>query len=235
MQFQCPLTVGLLRRRYQRFLADIVLHDGAEITAHCPNTGSMLGCDLPGLRVWLSRSANPKRKYAWTWELVELRSGVLVGIHTGRTNLLAREALDLGMLPELGAVLSLRPEVRFGRERSRVDFVAECSSGRWYLEVKNVTAAVQDGVALFPDAVSARGTRHLRELMGMVEQGHRAAVVFCAQRADVDQVRPADHIDPLYGSTLRQALAQGVEAFALGAELSPAAIALTRRLPVVCP
>lgn len=235
MQFQCPLTVGVLRRRYQRFLADIVLEDGTEITAHCPNTGSMLGCDQPGLRVWLSRSDNPKRKYPWTWELVEARPGVLVGIHTGRTNTLAREAVELGMLPELGSVQSLRPEVRFGQERSRVDFVAECTSGRWYLEVKNVTAAVEDGVALFPDAVSARGSRHLRELMGMVAQGHQAAVLFCAQRGDVNQVRPADAIDPLYGETLRQALAQGVRAFALGAELSAAAISLTRRLPVVCP
>jgi sugar fermentation stimulation protein A len=235
LQFDSPLTPGVLERRYKRFLADIVLDDGSRITAHCPNTGSMLGCDCPGSRVWLSRSDNPKRKYPWTWELVESETGSLVGIHTGRSNALVREALEAGLLPELGMLKTLRAEVRFGREHSRVDFVAEFESARWYLEVKNVTAAVNNRIALFPDAISARGTRHLRELMGVIEAGHRAAVLFCTQRSDVDEVRPADLIDRVYGSTLRQALACGVTALALGAEISPSGIVLTRRLPVVCP
>lgn len=235
MQFQSPLTPGHLERRYQRFLADVTLQDGRRVTAHCPNTGSMLGCDRPGSRVWLSRSDNPRRKYAWTWELVEASPGTLVGIHTGRSNALVREALDRGRVPELGELISLRPEVRYGREGSRVDFVAECAGGRWYLEVKNVTAAVESGIALFPDAVSVRASRHLRELMAVVAEGHRAAVLFCAQRADVRQVQPADHIDPAYGAALRAAMACGVTAIGLGASVATEGIELTRRLPVVCP
>jgi sugar fermentation stimulation protein A len=230
-----PLVEGRLLGRRKRFFADVDL-DGETVVAHCPNTGSMLGCKEPGSRVWLSRSDNDKRKLAWTWELVEARPGVPVGIHTGRSNRLVEEALAAGRLPELAGYAGLRREVNYGRESSRIDLLLEWPDGRLgYVEVKNVTAAVEDGVALFPDAVSERGTKHLRELMAMVAEGHRAAVVFCAQRGDVQEVRPADAIDPDYGRTLRQALAAGVEAYALGAEVSPQEIVLARQLPVVCP
>ena len=234
MLFPTPLLEGRLVRRYQRFLADVETADGL-VTAHCPNTGSMLGCKDAGMRVWLSPAANPARKLAWTWELVETAPGVIVGVHTGRSNALVREAIEAGAVPELTGYPTLRPEQRYG-EGSRIDLLLQ-APGRpdCYVEVKNVTAAVEGGVGYFPDAVTARGAKHLRELAAMVAAGHRAVLVFCVQRGDVAEVRPADHIDPAYGRALRDALAAGVEVLALGATVTPQAIALTRRLAVTVP
>lgn len=235
MRFERPLVEGRLLRRYQRFLADVDL-GGETVTAHCPNTGSMMGCATPGNRVWLAPAANPARKLAWTWELVEVDGGTLVGLHTGRTNALVREAVEAGTIGELAGYHRIRSEVAYGTERSRIDLLLEKDCGaRCYVEVKNVTAAVDGGVALFPDAVTARGAKHLREMMEMVARGHRAVLLFCVQRRDADEVRPADAIDPEYGRTLRRALAAGVEALAWRAEVTPEAIVLRHRLPVVCP
>jgi len=234
VKFPRPLLEGTLLRRYQRFLADVKTARGM-VTAHCPNTGSMLGCAEPGSRVWLSPADNPARRLAWTWEMVEA-DGTLVGIHTGRSNALVREAIEEGVIRELQGYRELRAEVGFGLERSRADFLL--TGGRrkpCYVEVKNVTAAVSSGVALFPDAVSTRGSRHLREMMHAVATGCRAVLVFCAQRGDVDEVRPADEIDPEYGATLREALPAGVEAIAYRAKVSPSGIALVQRIPVCCP
>ena len=236
VRFPVPLLEARLVRRYKRFLADVTLGDGTALTVHCPNTGSMLGCQTPGSRVWLSRSDNPKRKYAHTWELVELDGGVLVGINTGRSNALVREAIESGVIGEFAGYAEIRPEVRYGNENSRVDFLLTGHQVACYLEVKNVTAAVDEGIALFPDAVSVRGTRHLRELIAtLAKGGQRAALCFCVQRADVREVRPADDIDAEYGRTLRQALAAGVQVIAYRAKLSPEAVALAERIPVVCP
>lgn len=236
MRYAAPLVAGRLQRRYQRFLADVVLTDGRALTCHCPNTGSMLGCADPGLRVWLSRSDRPGRKYAHTWEQVETPEGVRVGIHTGRTNGLVREVLGPGgLLPELGAASAVRAEVTVPGAPMRADFRLEDGAGECFLEVKNVTAAVADGVALFPDAPSTRGVRHLEVLRGIAAAGGRAALVFCAQRADVTEVRPADRIDPAYGRALRAALAAGVQVLALGARVDEHGIEADRRLPVVCP
>ena len=237
MKFPAPLTAGILERRYKRFLADVRLPGGETLTAHCPNTGSLMGCAEPGSPVWLSHSSKPGRKYAYTWELVEVDGGATVGINTGRSNELVREALESGLIKELSSYADIRREVRFGRESSRVDMLLENDgqSPPCYLEVKNVTAAVDRGIALFPDAVSVRGTRHLRELIRVVKAGDRAALCFCVQRADVDEVRPADEIDPDYGRALREALAAGVEVIACRAQVSPREIRLDKRLPVVCP
>ena len=231
MRFAEPLVEGRLVRRYQRFLADVDTAAG-RVTAHCPNTGSMQGCAEPGMRVWLSPAANPARKLAWTWELVEALPGVVVGMHTGRSNGLVREAIEAGAVPELTGYPTLRPEQRYG-EGSRIDLLLQ-APGRpdCYVEVKNVTAAVEGGVGYFPDAVTTRGARHLREMAAMVAAGHRAVLVFCVQRGDVDVVRPAGHIDPAYERAFREARSAGVEVLALGAEVSPAGIALTRRLEV---
>jgi len=234
VKWPSPLAEGRLIRRYQRFLADVDL-GGSMVTAHCPNTGSMLGCADPGSRVWLSRAVNPARKLPWTWEIVEA-DGTLVGIHTGRANTLVREAIESSAIPELAGYKTLRAEVRYGRESSRADFLL--SGGRrkpCYVEVKNVTAAVRRGVALFPDAVSERGTRHLREMMAMVRAGHRALLVFCVQRGDVTEVRPADEIDPEYGRTLRRAMESGVEVVALRARVGVREIRLQVPIPVICP
>ncbi|MEW5890110.1 MAG: DNA/RNA nuclease SfsA [Pseudomonadota bacterium] len=235
MKFAAPLIEGRLLRRYWRFLADVDLGGGTVVTAHCPNTGSMLGCARVGSRVWLSRHDSGTRKYPHTWELVEA-DGVLVGINTGRTNRLVEEAVAAGVIPELAGYRRLRREVRYGAEGSRIDLLLE-DDGRapCYVEIKNVTAAVHDGIALFPDAVSARGAKHLREMMAMVAQGHRAVLVFCVQRADALEVRPADAIDPEYGRALRRALAAGVEAVACRAEVTPEGIRVSGRVPVVCP
>ena len=237
LTFDPPLVEGRLERRYKRFLADVRLDDGERVTAHCPNTGSMLGCDVPGSRVWLSRSADPRRKLAWTWELVEASPGVVVGIHTGRSNRLVEAAVGAGRVPELAGYGRLRREVRYGRERSRIDLLLEDHPERpdCFVEVKNVTAAVSDGVALFPDAVTTRGVKHLRELAVVAAEGRRAVILFCVQRGDVTEVRPADAIDPEYGRTLRQVLERGVEALAYAASPDATGISLERPLPVVCP
>lgn len=235
MRFAESVTAGRLLRRYQRFLADVEVN-GATLTAHCPNTGSMLGCAEPGSPVWLSRAANPARKYPWTWELVQVPDGALVGIHTGRSNYLVREAIESGVIGELEGYDGIRTEVGYGAQRSRIDLLL--SSARrpdCYVEVKNVTAAVSDGVGYFPDAVTARGTKHLEEMQGLVAVGCRAVLCFCVQREDVGEVRPADHIDPVYGRRLRAAIAAGVEAVAYGARVTIEGITLERRLPVVLP
>lgn len=236
MNFDPPLVPGRLERRYKRFLADVTLADGSTITAHCPNTGSMLGVAEPGQRVWLAHRPSPTRKYAYAWELTELAAGTLVGVNTHLSNALVREAIVAGAIPALSGYAEIQAEARYGKEGSRIDLLLKSPDRPdCYVEVKNVTAAVQDGIALFPDAVSERGTKHLRELMGVVAEGRRAVLVFCVQRGDVREVRPADAIDPAYGRTLREAISSGVEAIACGADVTPAAVRLSHRLPVVCP
>lgn len=233
MEFETPLLTGTLLRRYQRFLADVRLADGRVITAHTPNTGSMLGCAEPGSRVWLREVDNPKRKYRHAWELVENAAGVMIGINTGVVNRLVSEAITSGVAAELQGYATLRQEVCYGSENSRIDLLLQ-GSGRpaCYVEIKNVTAVEGTGTAFFPDAVSARGSKHLRELMQVVAQGGRGVICFCVQRGDAVAVRPADEIDPLYGRTLRAALAAGVEAVAYRATVSPQAVVLDTALPL---
>ncbi|HRE15202.1 MAG TPA: DNA/RNA nuclease SfsA [Usitatibacteraceae bacterium] len=235
MRFPAPLVEGRLVKRYQRFLADVELAGGGVVTAACPNTGSMLGCRDPGSRVWLSTSDSPTRKYRHTWEIVE-SAGTLVGINTGLPNRLVREAVETGVIAPLAGYASIRGEVAYGEERSRVDLLLE-SPGRppCYVEVKNVTAAVEGHVALFPDAVSERGAKHLREFIRLKAQGARSVLVFCVQRGDVDEVRPADAIDPAYGRLLREAIAAGVEVMAWRARVGLEAIAIDSPLAVRCP
>jgi sugar fermentation stimulation protein A len=233
IRYPAPLTEGVLVRRYQRFLADVQLPDGSVVTAHCPNTGAMLGCQAPGSRVWLSPASRPGRRCAWTWELVEVVGGTLVGIHTGRTNGLAAAALSARLLPGLREYTEVTAEVRVPEAGVRFDFrLRGAGLPDYYLEVKNVTAAVTDRRALFPDAVSERASRHARELARLRRGGARAGVLFCAQRADVDVVEPADRIDPAYGVALRAAAADGVDVMAVGARATPAGIFVDRLIPV---
>lgn len=203
-------------RRYRRFLADVRLDDGAVVTAHCPNTGSLVGCAEPGLRVWVAPAAGPGRRLAWRWVLVESAGGALVWIDTTRTNAVVAETIEAGRVPALAGYASLHREVRFGREGSRVDLLLEDPvRGRCYVEVKHVTAVDEAGFAMFPDAVTVRGRRHLRELAHHRSAGDRAVALFCVARADAHALRPADEIDPAFGTALREALACGVEAIAL--------------------
>jgi sugar fermentation stimulation protein A len=228
MLFPSPLLPATLLRRYRRFLADVRLEDGREITVHCPNSGSMLGCGSPGSAVMLSLAINPKRKYAHTLEMVRVNE-IWVGVNTGLTNSLIREALEAGLFPEVGDFETIRPEVKVGR--SRLDFRLSGAGSDCYLEIKNCSLA-EHGVALFPDAVTERGTRHLRELLAMHQAGHRAAVIFCVQRGDVKSFSPAAAIDPLYAKVLAEVTGRGVLALACRAQVLPGAIRVDLRLPV---
>ena len=229
MFFQPPLQTGTLIKRYKRFLADIELGDGSKLTVHCPNTGSMLSCSKPGSRVGFSLSDNPKRKYPHTLEIVE-DNNTWVGVNTSRTNSLVAEAILDGKIDAFTNVSALRREVKVSA-KSRLDIVVEQAETKTFIEVKNCSLAI-DGVAMFPDAVTARGTKHLEELMQLVEDGLAGCIFFLVQRRDAEKFMPASHIDPLYSETLRRAAASGVMVLAWQAEVSPAGIELARRLPV---
>lgn len=231
MQFPEPLIPGRLQRRYKRFLSDILLDGGEEVVAHCANPGSMLGLAQEGARVWLSPASNPLRKLRYSWELVEA-GGALVGINTGRANALVGEALEAGRIPELAGYDIRRREVRYGTS-SRVDFLLErAAAPPCYLEVKSVTLRRGGTTAEFPDAVTARGARHLAELAAAARQGSRAVLFYLVQRGDCDRVAAAADIDPAYAAALVKARADGVEILSYGCNLSPAGIALDARLPV---
>jgi len=233
VRFPSPLISGRLLRRYQRFLVDVELDDGEVVTAHTANTGAMRDCSTPGLRVWLSRSENPRRKYPLTLEIVETREGVAVGVNTARANALVEEALGDGCIDSLKGYRHIRREVRYGAERSRVDLLLEQGPAPdCYVEVKNVTWVDGCGVARFPDAPTTRGLRHLRELQRMVERGFRAGVFFCIQRDDARAMAPADDVDPAYARAMERAVVAGVEVWACAAQVSPEAITLQRRVPV---
>jgi sugar fermentation stimulation protein A len=234
MRFETPLVPGTLIRRYKRFLADVRLEDGSVITVLCPNTGSMRSCDLPGAPVLLSRHDSPTRRYPFTWEMIRVGRG-WVGIHTGHPNGVVREAILAGRVPELTGYEEVRREVPFGRENSRIDLLLRKGDRLCYVEVKNVTLAVGGGVAAFPDAVTQRGTKHLRELSGVARAGHRAVIFYFLGRADCRVVRPADEIDPEYGRTLRRALRAGVEPLAYRARVRPKGIRLADPVPFVIP
>jgi len=234
MQIDMPYLEGRLIKRYKRFLADVELPDGKIITAHTPNTGSMLGCAEPGLRVWLYDTGNSKRKYPYSWELVEDVSGHLVGIHTGRANALVKEAILDGVIVELSAYNKIRSEAVYPPTGSRIDLLLSEHDSKpdCYVEVKNVTALASPGVVIFPDAVTTRGKKHLDSLLHAVQNGYRAAMVYCIQRDDVNLFKPADEIDPLYARTLREVHSQGVEVYALGAEISPDEIKMSHIIKV---
>lgn len=224
------LISGTLIKRYKRFLADIMLEDGTTVTVHCPNSGSMTGCAAPGSPVLLSRSSNPGRTYPLTWELVQVNN-FWVGINTARPNHLVHEGIGDGTVPELQGYATIRPEVPYG-EHSRIDLLLEGPTGRCFVEVKNVTME-ENNHALFPDAITIRGQKHLNELMRVVREGDRGVIFFTVQRGDCNSVSPADHIDPEYGRLLRLAVSSGVEAVAYRAEVTPAEIFLIKRLPVL--
>jgi len=228
------LHPATLLRRYKRFLADIGLPNGEIITTHCPNTGSMKNCLLADSPCWYSTSRVATRKYPHTLEVVTTPGSFWAGINTVRANVLVESAIQQGIITELAGYAMLRREVVYGQEKSRIDFLLENDDERGYVEVKNVTFMESEGQGLFPDAVSERGSKHLRELIQMVHDGHRAVLFFCVQHTGIEWVEPADAIDPVYGKTLRMAIAAGVEVIAYGAEIKPelGVIALRKKLPV---
>ncbi len=222
MRFPDPLIRGTLIKRYKRFLADVELDSGEVVTAHCPNPGSMLSVSEPGSEVWLSPARNPERKLRYTWEMIRV-GGALVGINTGHPNRLVEESVSTGTIAELAGYGSLRREVKYGRT-SRIDLLLEDDAlPTCFVEVKNVTmkrGSGRDAPVEFPDAVTARGTKHLVELAEMAGQGQRAVMVYLVQREDGAKFSIAADIDPAYAATLDQAMAAGVEALCYGCTVS---------------
>ena len=204
-----PLIQGRLVKRYKRFLADIELDDGTLVTAHCPNSGSMKGCAVPGAKVWISQSLNPKRKLKYTWEVTQI-NGAYIGINTLVPNRLVKLAVENGVIPELEGYSRVLPEVKTS-EHTRLDLLLEDENkGRCYVEIKNCTL-VEDGVASFPDAVTVRGQKHIQELVSIASTGHRAVMFYLVQRTDAHVFTPAAGIDPVYAEMLGQAVKKGVE------------------------
>ncbi|HSF95760.1 MAG TPA: DNA/RNA nuclease SfsA [Thermohalobaculum sp.] len=231
MDFATPLLPGRLIRRYKRFLADIELADGRTVTAHCANPGAMLGLNMPGLEVWVEPNDDPKKKLKFGWRLVRT-GGHWVGIDTAIPNRVVGDALRQGMVPELAGYTDVRPEVRYG-EKSRVDYLLTGEGlPDAYVEVKNVHLMRQDGLAEFPDSVTARGARHLDELASMVAAGHRAVMLYCIQRTDCRRMALAGDLDPGYAAAYARARAAGVEAVAWACAITPEGITLDRPVPI---
>ena len=224
-----PLTRGILLRRYKRFMADIVLDDSSTVTAHCPNSGRMLTCSDACRTVYLSCSDRPHRKFPYTWEMIEM-PGSLVVVNTMRANQIARSAIELGLIPELSGYASLRQEVKIG-DHSRIDLLLTGQDrDPCLIEVKSSTL-VDQGTAMFPDAVTERGLKHVRELMTMCRKGYRSVMLFIILRMDTRSFTPATHIDPAYAAGLREAYREGIEVLAYDTSIDMSGVALRRNIP----
>lgn len=235
MKFDAPLVRGTLLRRYKRFLADVTLEDGREVTAHCANPGSMMGVSTPGATVWLEPNDDPKRKLKFSWKLIELEDGHVSGIDTGVPNKVVGEALRAGAIPELSAYSGVRAEAKYGKS-SRIDFLlTEPGLPDAYVEVKNVHLRREDDWAEFPDSVTTRGAKHLEELSDMVGQGARAVMLYLIQRTDCARLRMARDLDPGYAAAFARARAAGVEAIARTTYINTEEITLGPSIPVAEP
>lgn len=226
MKFEKPLVHGTLVKRYKRFLADVKLDDGTVVIAHCTNSGSMKSCLEDGAEVYLTPVNDPKRKTKFTWEMI-LINGDWVGINTAVPNKLAFDAISIGSIPELTGYTHVKREVTFGD--SRFDVYAENEFEKCFIEVKNVS--MKEGkYALFPDAVTTRGQKHLKTLMDVKKNGIRAVMLYIIQRGDVAIFAPAKEIDPNYAVLLKQAYKAGVEVIPMQAKVTPVGIELVRKL-----
>ncbi|WP_146441879.1 DNA/RNA nuclease SfsA [Vibrio kanaloae] len=245
MHFNPPLEPATLIKRYKRFLTDIKLPDGSERTIHCANTGAMTGCATPGNTVWYSTSDNAKRKYPNSWEISETDKGHRICVNTVRANQLAVEAIENGTIVELLGYNALRTEVKYGSENSRIDILLEDNEKPpCYIEVKSVTLLDEQltstkqesstkGQGFFPDAVTTRGQKHLRELTEMVESGNRAVLLFTVLHSGIEKVSAAHHIDAKYSLLLKQAQDAGVEVLCYKAELSSTQIQLKQAVEFI--
>jgi sugar fermentation stimulation protein A len=230
MQLASNLVKGRLLKRYKRFLADVELKNGEVVTAHCANTGKMTGCLEPNGIVWLSQNNNPARKLKYSWELSETEAGHIIGIHSAKANDIVDEALLSKGIDQLAQYDNIQREVKVG-SKSRIDFVLSNNIEQCFVEVKSVTLLGENGIGMFPDTVSERANRHVKELMAVKQQGHRAVLFFCVQHSGIDVVCPADEIDTAYGEIVRQAIAEGVEVLVYSCQLSVDEIKLTMPLP----
>ncbi|MBV4365803.1 DNA/RNA nuclease SfsA [Erwinia sp. BNK-24-b] len=232
MNFYPPLRQATLVKRYKRFLADVITPEGAELTLHCANTGAMTGCATPGDTVWYSTSQSPTRKYPHSWELTQTQQGHWICVNTLRANTLVKEALLAQRIPELSGYASLQSEVKYGAEKSRIDFLLKADQrANCYIEVKSVTL-LHLGRGYFPDAVTERGQKHLRELAKIAENGERAVLFFAVLHSGIEDVTPARHIDAQYAELLAQARLSGVEVLCYKAGFSPEGLLLERKLAV---
>lgn len=232
MQFSPPLQAATLIKRYKRFLADVLTADGEILTLHCPNTGAMTGCATPGDMVWYSTSSNPKRKYPHTWELTHTQQGAWICVNTQQANKLVKEALLAETLPPFVGYSTLKSEVKYGAEESRIDILLQADDRcKCYIEVKSVTLAESES-GYFPDAVTVRGQKHLRELMSVAASGDRAVILFAVLHSAIIRFSPARHIDLKYAQLLDEARQSGVEIRAYKAELSADNMTLKEPLPV---
>ena len=226
MRFQTDLVPARLIRRYKRFLADCLLEDGREVTAHCANPGSMMGLADEGMKIWLEPNDDPKRKLKFGWRLIEHENGHFTGVDTSVPNRALRETLEQREIPELATYHSVRPEVKYG-ENSRIDFLlTQNGLPDCYVEVKSVTLSRTQGQAEFPDSVTKRGAKHLQELSNMVAQGHRAVMLYLVQRTDCTSFTLAGDIDPAYQSAYLAVRKAGVETLCLSAKILPDEISI---------
>ncbi|WP_417454325.1 DNA/RNA nuclease SfsA [Kiloniella sp.] len=229
MKFDAPLIPGKLIKRYKRFLADVELTDRTIVTAHTTNTGSMLGLVDVGSNIWLSESDNPKRKLKYTWE-IGAAGETAVGVNTSVPNKLVFQEISAGNIPRLTGYTTIKREVKYGHN-SRIDvFLQAEDKADCYVEIKSVTLSRVPGIAEFPDAVSARGTKHLQELGDMVESGHRAVMFYLVQRSDCTVLAPAKDIDPVYADALKVAMTRGVEVIIYSCDVTPEGIHLDKAL-----
>ncbi len=236
MRLPSPLLTGRLKKRYKRFLSDIILDDGREVVAHCANPGSMLGVAVEDAPVWVHEHGDPKRKLAFSWELVEI-DGTLIPVNTTNPNRIVPEAIGKGVIPELSGYGDIAREVKYG-EASRIDLLlsgAKSGKGRkkpCYVEIKNVHLSREAGLAEFPDSVTKRGAKHLEELSRMAAQGARAVMLFVVQRGDCRRFAPAADLDPAYARALQDAASAGVELLCYDCEITTTEVVLRKALEI---
>ncbi|MEN2495003.1 MAG: Sugar fermentation stimulation protein A [Hyphomicrobiaceae bacterium hypho_1] len=234
MEFKIPLIRGRLIRRLKRFIAEVILDSGQKVDVYCPNTGSMLGLAGPGMIVWLSENHDVKRKFRYTWELVEhsfTKGSTLVGVNTNNPNKIIGEAIACAGIQALKGYTKVRREVKYGKENSRIDFLLEdVNKGLCYVEVKNVHLMRSPGLAEFPDSATKRGTKHLRELAEMVQRGHRAVILFVVQRNDALSMGLARDIDPNYANEFSISVKKGVEPLAFRCRVQTREIEISEKI-----
>ncbi|WP_387463713.1 DNA/RNA nuclease SfsA [Photorhabdus sp. RM323S] len=233
MEFHPPLQSATLIRRYKRFLADVITPKGETLTIHCANTGAMTGCATPGDTIWYSTSDNPKRKYPNSWELTETQDGHWICVNTLRANDLVAEAIQQNAISEFSGYKKISREVKYGEENSRIDLLLQAEQHvNCYIEVKSVTL-LQENCGYFPDAVTTRGQKHLRELQLIAEQGQRAVLFFAVLHSGIKQVAAAAHIDHNYSSLLEQARNSGVEVICYQARITEKEMVLGDKLTFI--
>jgi sugar fermentation stimulation protein A len=230
MNFQPPLKPATLIKRYKRFLADVILADGSQTTIHVANTGAMSGCAEPGDTIWYSTSDNKKRKYPLSWELTQTQKEHFICVNTIRANQLIEEALNSNKIKELRGYNRLQREVKYGQENSKIDFfLSDGEQPDAFIEVKSVTL-LEGAQGFFPDAVSTRGQKHLRELIDVLQTGKRAVLIFAVLHSGINSVQAAAHVDPKYAQLLAEAIRLGVEVYRYKAHLSVEELYIKHRL-----